>query len=489
MFNKFIWQNYLDAGGNKTVAMFEDNLSKEYTKEYADFIAELHRGYCPSESIVQDTHEQLLELLPSIMEETVFDHNTEYTFESAIEAFYDNINDYNGGGLNPSQIFDVFTSSMAYYTTQFFSEYDCFIPYYFKWNYNIFSKIAEVFEIDLPPLPAKKNYKDRLMYYAEICAALYDFRTMHELTSFELCAFLYDFAPKYIGGIDSYIIRDLPKPSSAYFIGGSQDDAFFSNNEESITPWQCNPETKAGDMIVMYLRTPVSAVDSVWRSVSIGFNDPFFYYYRCTYIGNPEAIERITQKRLKSDDILGRLPIVRKNMQGVNGVELRPSAYHRILDIANSDAMRLEFDEINNDSEFELEKDVENKLIKPLIAKLGYSDDNWVSQMYVEIGNHNNTLIPDFVLLPNRTKGHQTAFAIIEAKLIIPNQSALEEVRIQARSYACQLRARYAVVASKDILYIFCEDDDYTDSIFTATWSELNDMDRFTDLRKIIGKK
>lgn len=175
-------------------------------------------------------------------------------------------------------------------------------------------------------------------------------------------------------------------------------------------------------------------------------------------------------------------------MQGVNGVELRPSAYHRILDIANSDAMRLEFDEISNDSEFELEKDVENKLIKPLIAKLGYSEDNWVSQMYVEIGNHNNTLIPDFVLLPNITKGHQTAFAIIEAKLIIPNQSALEEVRIQARSYACQLRARYAVVASKDILYVFCEDDDYTDSIFTATWSEFNDLDIFADLRKIIGK-
>ena len=75
------------------------------------------------------------------------------------------------------------------------------------------------------------------------------------MSQYELCAFLYDFAPKYIGGIDSYIINDLPKSNSAYFIGASKDDSFLSTNSDIITPWQCNPETCVGDSIVMYLKS------------------------------------------------------------------------------------------------------------------------------------------------------------------------------------------------------------------------------------------
>jgi hypothetical protein len=58
---------------------------------------------------------------------------------------------------------------------------------------------------------------------------------------------------------------ELPEPESAYFIGGSEDDAFLSKEKDHIIPWQCDPDTKAGDMIVMYLRTPISAIDPVRR--------------------------------------------------------------------------------------------------------------------------------------------------------------------------------------------------------------------------------
>lgn len=99
---------------------------------------------------------------------------------------------------------------------------------------------------------------------------------------------------------------------SSYLIGGSKDDAFLSEDEDAITPWQCNPDTMAGDVIVMYLKSPISAIDSVWRSVSVGFNDPFFYYYRCTYIANPQKINRVYQKTLKKDPVFKELPIVKK---------------------------------------------------------------------------------------------------------------------------------------------------------------------------------
>ena len=160
-------------------------------------------------------------------------------------------------------------------------------------------------------------------------------------------------------------------------------------------------------------------------------------------------------------------------MQGINGVELKPSEYNHLMDLATANVPKLEFTVIDGNQEFVNEKDVENKLIKPLISKLGYPEKEYVQQLYIEIGNHNHALIPDFVLLPVTTRGHQSAFALIEAKHSIPNQSAMEEVRIQARSYAVQLKAKYSVIASKDKVWVSTPNDDFSTDIFSATWDEL----------------
>lgn len=120
----------------------------------------------------------------------------------------------------------------------------------------------------LPLLPKKADYAGRTRHYVELCRTFQQFRKENHLSFSELCAFLYGFVPKYIGGTDSYIIRDLPEPKSAYFIGGGGDNGDQNAEEDSkaITRWQCNPDTRAGDMIVMYLRTPISAISSVWSS-------------------------------------------------------------------------------------------------------------------------------------------------------------------------------------------------------------------------------
>ncbi len=103
-------------------------------------------------------------------------------------------------------------------------------------------------------------------------------------------------------------------------------------------------------MIVMYLTAPVSAITSIWRSYSLGFIDPCFYYYRCTYIGRSVKLEKIGLSRIKADELLREMSIVNKNKQGINGVELKPSEYNYIAE----------------------------KLIKPLLDKLGYSETDYV---------------------------------------------------------------------------------------------------------------
>lgn len=500
MLNRYIWNIYLKADGEETAERFKSFLEHEITEEsvkaYISTVRELWATYCASEDNLNHNMQVLQHLFDDALGDGIacecaavldLPDDAEYSIESVLNCLYKGIN-YDGS-LNENDIFAEFTEEIEYYSTFLCIMFpDAFVPYYFRCNFNILTAIANEFDIELPPIPAKKDYKSRFFYYGEVCAALQDFRQKNNLSKYELFAFLYDFAPKYIGGIDSYIIKDLPEPKSAYFIGGDAKDAVNTTSPNVITAWQLNPDTRAGDMIVMYCRTPVSAVDSVWRSVSIGFNDPFFYYYRCAYISNCTKINQISQKQLQQDKVFKDLPIVRKNMQGINGIELLPSQYNHLMDIASADVARLQYDTIEGDADYVCEKDVEDKLVKRLIEKLGYSDDDYVQQLYIEIGNHNHAIIPDFVILPETSKGHYSAYFLIEAKLSISNNKFLEEVKTQARSYAKQLGAKYSVIASKEKVWITCREDDYSESVFVATWDELNDMDRFYEILKILGK-
>lgn len=488
MFNEYIWQNYLNAGGRTMAALFEHSLSEGISQNYMDTVGELRRTFCPERAVVEGTSRQLHDLSTDLMEDLALLDPGEYTIESALQFLFARIQEENH--LSAQGAFAYFSDFMEYLTTLLSVELPgLFVPYYFKYNYNVFEKIAQAFEIAVPPVPVKNDYTGRFFFYGRICEALLDFREKYHLTPYELCAFLYDFAPKYIGGTDSYIIQDLPDPKSAFFIGGSKSDRFLVDPSDAVLCWQCNPETRAGDMIVMYQRSPVSAVVSIWRSVSIGFIDPFFYYYQCTYISNPIEVPKITRKQLQTDDIFKDLPIVRKNMQGINGVELLPSQYNHLVDLTGAKVPKLEFIITSGDQKFFNEKDVEKRLIKPLIAQLGYSEDEYVQQLYMEIGNHNHALIPDFVLLPNFAKGHQSAFALIEAKYSISSQRELEEVQIQARSYARQLTVKYAVIASKEKVRVYAKEDDFTQEVFRASWEELNNADTFSVLLKQIGKE
>ena len=503
MVNKYVWDLYLKSGGNQTVKLFRDNLYKRFSSDYASGIRKMQEHFCVSKDIIDDTEWQLQTVRSTInkMELTEWEPDgVEVPDEETVAQSMEDIDDIFAEEYNyilneertDKSAFQYFSYNICGLSTLFsFNHPDIFVPYYFICNYNILQMIADEFDIELPKLPQKADYRARIWHYAELCKAFYKFRVENRLSNCEFCAFLYDFAPHYIGGIDSYIIRELPEPKAAYFVGGGGNnaDAEDENNPGKITYWQCNPATRAGDMIVMYLTTPVSAISSIWRSMSIGFIDPFFFYYRCTYIGMPKKIIRIPIVEMKNNPILGKMPFVSKNMQGVNGVELRPSEYNYIASTADKELPRLENALSDNGDYFANEKEVEEKLIKPLLVKLGFSEDDYVQQMYVEIGNHNYALIPDFVLNPRSSNGHYSGYAVIEAKRSITNDKQLEQVKVQARSYAKVLGARYSVIASKEKVWITASGDDYDKCIFEETWEDLSDTDVFYRLEKLIGKR
>lgn len=174
-------------------------------------------------------------------------------------------------------------------------------------------------------------------------------------------------------------------------------------------------------------------------------------------------------------------------MQGLNGVELKPSEYNRLLELGDSTAIRLDYSAVNAENEYSTEKEVENNVIKPLLKKIGYSADDYVQQLYLEIGNHNHALIPDFVLLPERKGNNKTAFAVVEAKRSITSAKELNDAKSQVRSYAKLLGTKFAAIISQEKIWVFGSNDDYTKERFSCAVSELSD-DKLFELKKTIGK-
>ena len=493
MINQYVWKLYLESGGNEVVKAFEQNLAHRFTKKYSEFIGGLRQKYTVSKWIIDNEFDQMIQLYEFYKEKNFTNNKFSPIDEEDIYNFFISFLIYMLGfeeneNIEMVDLFSPFIDYLASFSTELtLHAPDVFVPYYFSLNYNVLKIIADTFDITLPELPVKADYEGRLFYYVDLCRALHEFKRDNGWSSFELFAFLYDFAPAYIGGTSSYIISDLPDPSGAYFIGGSKDDPFLSESEDAITIWQCSPETKAGDMIVMYLCSPVSAVDSVWRSCSLGFIDPFFYYYRCTYICSPVKMKQVGIKLMRSDKIIGSMPIVKKNMQGLNGVELKPSEYNHLLELGKCDAMRLEYSSVNSDKEYSTEKEVEDNVIKPLLKKIGYDQTDYVQQLYLEIGNHNHALIPDFVLLPEIKGNNRSAFAVLEAKRSITKSKDLTAAKSQVRSYAKLLGAKYAAVVSQEKVWVFSSVDDYSDELFSCAIMELT-KDNLYELKKIIGK-
>ena len=163
------------------------------------------------------------------------------------------------------------------------------------------------------------------------------------------------------------------------------------------------------------------------------------------------------------------------------------SEYNRLAVLTDGKVPLLEYVMESGSSTFENEKAVEEKLIKPLIRRLGYSEEDYVQQLHIEIGNHNHALIPDFVLHPLSAQGHYSAYSVIEAKRSISNTKQLEATKTQVRSYAKLLGARYAVIASKEKVWVMSAKDDYSDAVFEAAWDELANADIFYSLNRLIG--
>lgn len=370
-------------------------------------------------------------------------------------------------------------------------------------NFDTFWQACSILSIELPPIPRTKNYLEYLLFYYDICDVLNNWQEENEFTNAELFACLYDYVPNYLmQGKDetNAEITTLPAPTNIWLVGANkQDIAEIESGELTESVWQCNECTQTGDIAVIYARTPHSCIHSIWRASSGGYFSPFDYYQNRTKIQDGVSIPHITLNELKAHPYFSKLPIVRKNMQGVNGVELSVKDYSELLKlVAEKGGDVGTLPKLFDTADYEMpdvkeEKDVEEKILMPLLEKLGYCRKDYIRQLVQQVGR-NDKAIPDFVFMPTPVGEHlNTAPFLIEAKYDMRTILSRQKAINQAHSYALALQTKYFAVCDKERLMVFKKGKscfDLQNPVFEIHWAVINtDADVFQKLKKCIGKE
>ena len=336
------------------------------------------------------------------------------------------------------------------------------------------------------------------MYYFSLCDALYNFSVEYDLSAEELCACIYDFAT--ILQEHNEVKKELPEPTNVWFTGASKDDyqiTLQNLSPDSINVWSCNEATKRGDIIVIYCLSPQSFIHSIWRANSDGVANPFNYYYSRVTVTSPIQIPPITYAELKADKYWSNVPIVRKNLQGINGIRLTAKDYTELLRLISSNGFDINIlpmlysPNIDLEGNLYTENDVEEKLVIPLLTELGYTQNNWERQLSQKAGR-NLKAIPDFVFFAKGEKHFQNAPFVLEAKFFMNSANERMNSFNQALSYCKMMSAELLGLCDKDRIIIYKRKNgvfDRFNPVFEKHWGNLKNPETFSELKKIIGKE
>lgn len=478
IFNKYTWELYKQTPNGqrniKEIVNFKGyDLLKKYNPIYANFIPE---------SVYDD-------YIETIYCYGVSDYNKPTSLNEAKDFFIALIS---LGIMEEGEIWIKhhdfrktldFIQPISFVLSRFASDF--FFPYLFMCRIFDLYKIADIFGIELPDTPSKIDYQKRCMYYWDLCEKFYNFRMENNLSPEELCAFLYDFAPNFIK--QTIDVSNMPNPSHAWFIGGLMDPI---ERDSNFTFWQANPETKKGDILIHYETAPVSAITCLWIAQTDGVRDPFFHYYSNTYISNKIDIPNITLKELKHDNYFSTHPFVRKNFQGINGSLISGKDYNEILRIIKSKGFdtnklpNIYTPTLPNNITIERERDVETKLLEPLLKSMGWHENtDYIRQLPIHAGR-GHRIFPDYALHFNNKPDEEKAKVLIEVKYYMKNNQEIEAAFLQAFSYAKLLESNIIVLCDKECIIVYEKGQGFSRNEYKKYyWENMSNTELFNELK------
>ena len=393
------------------------------------------------------------------------------------------------------------TIPMSLFLCEFF---DFCKPMLYPSRFDIIQRNCNALDIELPPIPQTKNHLEYVLYYFNICSRWYEFQEEHNMTYAEFCACLYGFADMLCND-ENVSQNPLPQPTNIWIAGGGGkngdyqllEDMCARKLKDNTSIWTCNEQTKRGDIIVMYVTSPYSCIHSIWRANSVGIFNPFDYYQSRTTICDGVKIPPISLNDLKDDEYFSNVSVVRQNLRGVNGKKFTAEDYEQLLRFieqkgGKTDNLPKLFEcEKVDFGKIKVEKDVEEKILIPILQKLGYNESDWVRQLSLKAGRKEKA-IPDFVFFAQGKAHFETAPFVVEAKLDMSSSAERRNAFNQCFSYAKMLNAKIMGICDKERFVIYKVENgsaSVDNPVFESNWNSVyNDEKTGLSLNKLIGR-
>ena len=504
------WNRYLKTDGKEVVKLFESAKKENFSpKDMLKLATRFNPQFFSSDSEKQ--FRLACDFLSEIDELTKEFRNNYQTLENDedyISAFYnvlefiaqpDDSNEPIPLEDIPENQFKIPLYDIVYWSLCFYKHFPkVFIPNLFVMQFSYLKKIAEKYEIELPEVPARSKYFDRCCYYINFCIVLDDFATENNLSQAELCAFLYDYEYTLAKEeAEEMHAKDMPQPSQAWFLVGN-----YGEGERDMDSgfWQANKETRVGDILIFYEKSPAKSINAMWRALEDGIVDPFFYYYSHTYIGHKLELPPISLEELRNDDYFKSHSLVRKQFQGGSGWPLNAEDYRQLKRIWSSKGFdtdtlpKLKAHEPLEAIDYtEKEAAVHKYQVIPLLADMGWTESNGdiLCQVTLHVG-HGETSKKgrtDISLHPNG-KDKKKAKVVIEEKYWLKNEAEIREAYEQGLSYANLQKAKVLVVCDKIQIVVFQQANDsdfHFENRLTFYWDEMRNPDKFLALKQILS--
>lgn len=381
-----------------------------------------------------------------------------------------------------------------------------FMPNLFVMQFLYLKRFAEKYDIELPPIPKRSDYLGRCKYYLELCKIFVDFSNINSLRAHELCAYIYDYElPVIKEELENEDKSEMPEyPRQAWILVGNYGEA---EKDMKYGFWQANEFTEKGDLMLFYEKSPVKKMNAIWIAQEKGIVDPFFFYYSNTYIGNKISIpdnqaisfaDFKNSEYFKNRDKKGNF--VSKNFQDVSGWPVTTDDYKEIKRMLNEKGFDVgvlpclyEPTKIG-DFQIELENDVSEKLLIPLLEQMGwknYIDFKREVEFHAGRGKtgFSSDKRPDFCLHISEKNGDIEARVIIEVKKYLKNDKEIHDNFIQGRSYAKWGNAQTLVLCDEKKILVYQRDNNYSfteNKFIKFSWNDMETNEKYNELKKLL---
>ena len=523
--SKTTWTRYKEsAEGKEVMALFEKIKSPGST---ADEILEIAMRFDPQffnnmskKDMVRMT--ECLNLFMDVLADTLSQNKIKIeSIEDLVNFYLDYIEffavDKDGKPLeNISQSFykGILSNNILMSIALYAYLPNFFIPNFFVMQFAYLKNFAEKFEIDLPEIPHRSDYRERCLYYLELCIAIVNFAVENGIEdSAEICTFIYGCElPVIKDEYEAEFDKPMPKvPEQAWILVGNYGEG---EKEMKHGFWQANELTSKGDIMLFYEKSPVKKLNSVWIALEDGMKDPFFHYYSHTYIGNKIEIpadKALTFEDFKNNEYFKKENrgsegnFVSKNFQDVSGWAVTAEDYKeikRMLEAKGFDTSVLPSlyePKIMANVNIELEADVSSQLLIPRLEEMGWKKDrDFFAEVEFPAGRgltgHQMEKRPDFCLHVSGGDRDKEAQVVIELKLNMKNNQEIKANYDQGVSYAKWGNARVLVICDKNQIRVYERNKKNQFVPFdTPTarfrWEDMQNLEKFNELKYLLSKK